>query len=498
MTITAARFEAMRVIVALAATATVAHAQPIPCEPCARGDKHLDTLGETGEVLRGHALELAGTHRFRIESRNITEPEEQELQRWLEGLAPELRAAVQSLGAWSDGELLEIGHALCGRPDQSCAMSLAAVLRCASRGCTVQRVELVRAPPPHTCDPTVGRRYSSRFGLGFDAGSGWQASAHPVDGLAWSLGGEARVSLGDRKLGLVARLDRSTGRDEGRDEDGDGRDDVETGPVTRLTALAGPSFVPLRTLDPELVRYLQVDVLAGYLSSRSQPGTSGPAAALDLSFQLASKRVGLRIVQGFGDAKDERAVIAHLGLTTGAGPEFDYGAGCSNMSFRPEGSALALALDVPFSGWSQGAGYTAGIGVEGALHLRRRLDALLRGDLLASGREGRDFSLHQSLLAGVRFVASRPRGDVGKRKGVFGAALAGYTLAAAPSSSPVRSGPVVDLALGLYGGGTSDASAYVALHGRLGISPESSDLRAVFLSAGGEWRLDRRRWKDRD
>src|SRR5262249_44912772 len=149
---------------------------------------------------------------------------------------------------------------------------------------------------------------------------------------------------------------RSTGRDEARDEDGDGRDDASTGAVTRLTVLAGLSLAPLITLDPELVRLLQVDVLGGYLSTRSHAGESGFALGYDMSYQLAIARLGLRTVVGYGGAKEERSVLVHLGFLIGAGPQFDYGAGCGRDP-RPEGSSLALALDVPLGGWATELGY---------------------------------------------------------------------------------------------------------------------------------------------
>jgi hypothetical protein len=39
---------------------------------------------------------------------------------------------------------------------------------------------------------------------------------------------------------------------------------------------------------------------------------------------------------------------------------------------------------------------------------------------------------------------------------------------------------------------------YLRLHGRFGVTPDNVDFRAIFLSAGVELRLDRRRWHDRN
>ena len=234
-------------------------------------------------------------------------------------------------------------------------------------------------------------------------------------------------------VGLVARLDRSTGRDEARDDDGDGRDDASTGAVTRLTALAGLSLAPLITRDPELVRFLQFDPLGGYLSTRSRSGERGFAIGYDMTYQLAVARLGLRTVVGFGDATEERSVLVHLGFTIGAGPQFTYGVGCDHDR-RPEGSPLALALDVPLGGWATELGYLVpGVGIEGALHLHPRLDPLVRWDLLAFPGGDRERSLHQSLLAGVRLDLSR-RTEHAPRTGLFGAALAGYYRSAMPST----------------------------------------------------------------
>src|SRR5438045_7121261 len=127
----------MRVIIALAMTAAVAQAQPVPCEPCARGAEHLEALGQAGATLREHLADLATAARLDVERRPLTPARQEDLERWLEEITPDLRAAMASLADQSDVELLEIGFALCDPPDSSCAVHLAAVLRCASGGCKV-------------------------------------------------------------------------------------------------------------------------------------------------------------------------------------------------------------------------------------------------------------------------------------------------------------------------------------------------------------------------
>ena len=54
----------------------------------------------------------------------------------------------------------------------------------------------------------------------------------------------------------------------------------------------------------------QLDLLAGYQWTLSQPNEDGPAAGFDLSYSLEVVRTGIRVVQGFGDAKDARSVLA--------------------------------------------------------------------------------------------------------------------------------------------------------------------------------------------
>src|SRR6478735_1977518 len=96
--------------------------------------------------------------------------------------------------------------------------------------------------PFQTCDPYVVEHRSPRFGAGLEYATGWQDSGAPTDHRAWSLSLEARRRLNAR-LGIAARVGRSWGRDAVEDADGDGRDDVGTGAITRWSALVGPSLL---------------------------------------------------------------------------------------------------------------------------------------------------------------------------------------------------------------------------------------------------------------
>lgn len=344
---------------------------------------------------------------------------------------------------------------------------------------------------PHTCDPTVGHVRSPKAGFGLEYASGWQASAKPVDGRAWSVGIEARARL-TGALGMVARIDRSTGRDEARDADGDGRDDTETGAVTRWSLLAGPSVILHVHRDREATRYWQVDGLVGLSRSGDQ---SGPITAYDLSYQLVAARVGVRFMQGFGDASEERAVLLHAGLQLGAGPQYSYGAGCPSVEHHDRGSAWAVAMDIPLSGWAKNVGYvTPSFGLEGALHVHHRFDAIVRADLLDMPSGDRDRALHSSVLAGGRLDLTSDHGP--DRFGWFVTLAGGYDHVATTTAAPIQSGAVADASLGLGAQG-ADGAAYLRLHGRFGLTDDNRELRAVFLSLGLEWRLDRNRWRDR-
>ncbi|HEU4612368.1 MAG TPA: hypothetical protein VFS15_09840, partial [Kofleriaceae bacterium] len=80
--------------------------------------------------------------------------------------------------------------------------------------------------------------------------------------------------------------------------------------------------------------------------------------------------------------------------------------------------------------------------------------------------------------------------------GWFVALAGGYDHVATTTAAPIQSGAVADASLGLGAQG-ADGAAYLRLHGRFGLTDDNRELRAVFLSLGLEWRLDRNRWRDR-
>lgn len=312
----------------------------------------------------------------------------------------------------------------------------------------------------------------------------------------WSIGFEARRRIGER-FGVVGRVDRSTGRDAAVDQNGDGRDDVGTGPVTRVSVLGGPSLLfAIRHGDAK--RYAQLDLLGGYLWTISQSGENGPLAGADLSYSLEVVRVGLRATQGFGDAKEARAALAHVGFVVGAGPSYSYAVGCGRE--EKDDSVVALALDIPLFGYglSSALDYSVpGFGLETALHASKHFDVLGRADLLVFPNGDRDRAAYESVLSGIRLDLLERENGANTRTGFFAALMAGYSWAATVDPTTAGSGPIADASVG-WGGEGDDGMAYLRLHGRFGLTPDNVDMRAVFLSAGVELRLDRRRWHDRN
>ena len=152
-------------------------------------------------------------------------------------------------------------------------------------------------------------------------------------------------------------------------------------------------------------------------------------------------------------------------------------------------------MDVPVSGWARHVGYiTPSFGLEAALHLHHRFDAIVRADLLDMPRGDGDRALHSGLLAGGRVdLSSDAAAD---RIGWFVTLAGGYDHVATTTSAAIQSGLVADASLG-WGLQGADGAASVRLHGRFGLTEANRDLRAVFLSLGLEWRLDRDRWEDR-
>jgi hypothetical protein len=467
----------------------------IACDECVRGQQLLELMGPRGDaLLRDREFIVETMVGARIPGSGMDGAQEGTLREMLSRHGGELLEPFAQLEGRSNDELLEIGFALCNSPDRECATLVAAGLKAARQLAT----EGIGLPQPYglphghpgTCDPTVAHVRSPKAGFGFEYANGWQRSANPVDGAAWSLGIEGRRRF-TNKLGMVARVDRSTGRDEARDEDGDGRDDVSTGAVTRWTMMAGPSLVLTSIRDRDLSRYWQVDSLVGLSRDASR---SGPIAAIDISYQLVVARIGVRVIAGLGDASEEAAGLLHAGFMVGAGPQYSYGAGCG-VETRPRGSAWAIGLHIPLSGWAQGVGYvTPGFGLEGALHVHETFDVVLHGDVMVMPSGDRDRAFHQALLAGARLDLSS---GSAMRKGFIAALLAGYDHVATASSAAIQSGPIIDGSIG-YVMQASDGAIYWRLHGRFGVTEDNRDLRAVFASFGMELRLDRSRWGDRN
>jgi hypothetical protein len=359
-------------------------------------------------------------------------------------------------------------------------------------------VEMDRVDPtaPGTCDPYVVDIPQSRTAFGGELSSGGQSSTYPVEGRVWGFGFEARRRF-SRRLGIVGRFDWTRGRDAGRDRDNTGGDDIATGRITREWLLAGPSITLTAAHYDGVVRWWQLDLLAGHVWTSSQDGDDGLVGGADLSYQLGPGRLGVRALQGFGDAREVRALLVHLGLVGGGGPSFQYGAGCGRGREEDHTTAWALGFDIPLSGYNLGGGpgYIApGFGLEAAYRLHLRAALLVRGDLLVFPNGDDDRVLHQSVLAGGRFDLM-PLATQTLRKGAFFTLLAGYAFSAYTRPSDVGSGPVIDVGVGA-GTQADDGFAWLRLHGRFGLSPAIQDLRAVFLSVGLEWRIDRRRWRD--
>jgi hypothetical protein len=305
----------------------------IACDGCARGDQLLSTMGTTGNMLRHYATHIVNElTAVRVENDSINGEQEQRLRALVVSYIGELRPVFLDLDGRTDDELRDIGFALCKSPDEECAKYVGAGLKQlrvlaqttfpkANEG----RVGYGLPPePPHTCDPYVGQVRSPKAGFGFDYGTGWQDSAKPVDGRAWSIGIEGRRRVNNR-LGVLARVERSTGRDESIDADGDGVDDHSSGSVTRWMGMFGGSLRFGALSRRDLAGYWYVDGLVGLSRDGDR---SGVMTAMDLSYQVAVMKVGLRVMQGIGDAGEERAALLHAGFMIGAGPTFSYGAGC--------------------------------------------------------------------------------------------------------------------------------------------------------------------------
>jgi hypothetical protein len=478
----------MRVAVALIALCGVAHAQQMPCVPCEHGEQILGALPDKGAALRDAKLV-----ELRIGSRQIVQLKNLELEAFKQ-TRPALAADIAAL---DPSTFHEVAFALCVDPsDSMCVAMTESALTCLAGQCQVFNPLPPNDPPSPGCDPYISKVRSPRAGLGFEWASGWQDDASPVDGRAWSLGFEARYRL-PKRFGLVARIDRSTGRDRSEDANGDGRDDFATGAVTRMYVLGGASYMFGVQHDRDIARYAQLDVLGGYQATLSQPDEDGAAAGVDLSYQWAVTRMGVRALQGFDRASDAREVVVHVGFLVGAGPNMDDGGGCGHET--RDTTKWAIAFDLPLFGYglSSKLDYIVpGFGLEGAYHLGGMFDVMTRVDLLDIPNSNRDRTLYQSVLAGGRFDFMPDR-ETGTRTGFLTTLMVGYSHAATVESTTAGSGPVLDASVG-WGGQGDDGGGFIRVHGRFGLTPDNADARAVFLSAGLEYRLDRRKWKDRN
>jgi hypothetical protein len=478
----------VRAWLVLLAIAAPAQAQPTACDPCNRGDALIDKL--SAGAVRSVAGALA---------QPLVEPLAPEQYARLVELRTKSPALVR-LGALDDAQLTDVASALCRMPLGPCVDATAHALRCLADRCEVdlphadpKRADLVELPPAG-CQPSSGtHRRSSALGVGADWGNGWQRSRYPADGSASSLGIEARLTLGDR-IGAVARLDRVTGRDEAIDTENNGHDAVATGPITRITALAGPSFVFDNKSYEGTTRFLRLDLLGGYMSTRTQVDEHGVAAGFDLAYQVWALRLGVRVVQGFAVARDATMVLGHIGFVAGGSPPYDYDPDCGGP-IPEHTSRLALGIDIPLIGYgiSSELGYIApGLGFEVLWHLSNRFDALVRADLLLYPGYNRERMLHQAALAGLRFDHGRRRHSHTR---FFTTLAGGYSVGAGLTPTTVGSGPIVDLSLG-WGLRENEAGGYFRLHLRAGVGPDNQDYRAIFISGGGEVHFDPHSWRD--
>ena len=474
-------------IMVVLAVAPVA-AQPAPCDECTRGDALIDRYSL--HDARGVAGTLAGL--------TLSDP----LTTSEYAAIVELRRRTPALirvGAIADPDLVLIAAALCHARSGACTTATARALQCLADRCEVAFPETARVDViewPENCNRYVTRKRSPRLGLGFDWATGYQRSKYPVDGAVWSLGVESRLRLAGR-IGAVARVDRSSGRDEAIDTDGNGTDDQSTGLVTRITALAGPAFILDFAPFEEVVRSVRLDLLGGYMATRSQADEAGPAAGFDLAFHMSIVRLGLRVVQGFGGASEATMVMGHLGFVVGNGPEFDESSDCGGQT-KQRRSRIALGLDWTLGGYGitkQLGQLAAGIGVEAYLYVLRSFDLVARADLNLFPGDERDRVIHQALLLGVRWDHGEKSLRSNSRNGFFSTYMVGHTHGAALADSTAATGPIADVSLA-WGIQSREGGAYVRLHGRFGLL-DNTDYRALFLSAGLELRLDPDRWRPR-
>jgi hypothetical protein len=228
-------------------------------------------------------------------------------------------------------------------------------------------------------------------------------------------------------------------------------------------------------------RYLRLDLLGGYLATRSQPDEDGIAAGADLAFTFGGLRVGLRYLQGVGDADDASILLGHVGFAMGGGPPDRDDETCELLPVVR--SRWAFGFDFPLTGVGIDSqlGYLAtGLAFELVWHAPRRIDLVTRADMLYYPGYGRDRVIHTAALGGVRIPLNR------QWSGHWSVmALGGYQHGAALVDTTVGSGPLAELALRW-----SIDAGDTRLHLRKGLGDDNKDLIALFLSIGFEIDLD--------
>src|SRR5687767_10142390 len=171
--------------------------QTIACDECVRGHQELDAMHWQGRALKDNAKTIVDALvPLRIEGTTLDERQAQGIRGFRQIAPSEMQTGIDALANKTDEQLRLIAFALCNSPDPGCAKLVTAGLHHA------RQVE--QLPPPQSdlpsfghrpeqgCDPYVVKVRSPKGGLGFDYATGWQKSARPTDGRAWSLGLEAR------------------------------------------------------------------------------------------------------------------------------------------------------------------------------------------------------------------------------------------------------------------------------------------------------------------
>lgn len=337
------------------------------------------------------------------------------------------------------------------------------------------------------CDPYVGGNDSGSTGFDVSLASGWLDSANPVDGLGWAAAIELRRRIGQR-FGLGGRIAWIRGPDEGIDASGDGSDDDETGSFSAFALTAAAHWVAWKARGTRDPIFVDLTGGGGFLLDIGDTAEDdgGPVAEAGVGLRWFPIRLGVRGMTGAGDY---RALLAELTLGGGGLPATRYGAGCSGMG-PSRGPAFAFGIDLIASGVGLPGGLSylsPGVGVEVASPVGARVDAVGRVDLFSFPRFDDDAATVQSALAGVRY-----RTGPG---GWFSHVMGGYSRVTDGGSGDFDSGAVVEAGVGYDIAPTAKEAAYARVHLRFGVLPENRDLRAVFVSVGGEVRNARDKWR---